>query len=117
MKKKIIMVMIFTISCLSEANARFGIHAAKPALAHSPNWVVIIILSIAAIFILSVIREIFDEYKDVTDSEGKRNGFFLKFFSIFGFIACLYVVFDAAFGWLSFLEDGSINEDNTLIEN
>ena len=96
--KNLVIIVIFLMVWLSEANARFGVHASKPALAHSPNWLVIIIFSIGAIFMLSFLRDVFEDYKDVTDGEEKRNGYLMKALGIFGFIGCIYLVFNAAFG-------------------
>ncbi|MCC6301218.1 MAG: hypothetical protein IT489_00275 [Gammaproteobacteria bacterium] len=92
------LLSVFLLFWLSEANARYGVHTGKVALVHSPNWVVIIIFSVGAVFMLFFLRMVFEDYRNVIDSKEKRNGYFLKALGVFGFVGCLYLVFNAAFG-------------------
>lgn len=85
-------------SWVTTAHARYGAPMGKVALTHSPNWVMIIVFSIAAIFLVGFIKEINEDNKNTTDDENKRNGLLLMALSIFGLLLSLYMVFYAAFG-------------------
>jgi len=89
---------ILLIALMTSVEAKIGQGVGKAALANSPNWFLVIIFSIGAIFLLSVIKEAFKDYENVKDKEEKTKGNFMKALFIIGFLLCIFVVFEAAVG-------------------
>lgn len=80
------------------ASARYGVHGSKIALMHGPNWVMVFIASVAAIFLISVLVGLHEDSKDVTDSKEKRDVNLMKLYFFAGILGCLWVVLSAVFG-------------------
>jgi bacteriorhodopsin len=93
-----VILSIFLIAVVTNVEAKIGLGVGKAGLVNSPNWFLIIIFTIGAIFMLSIIKEVFKDYENVKEKEEKNQGNFMKAFSILGFLLCIYIVFVFAIG-------------------